>query len=174
MRFLAAVLALCCAAASSASPASGKRGGMDWKSAGVAGQYRCLIPPSWRAKSVSDGGMRYGDGILAVSVTRHGGNKDSQESFLGSLGSPRPKAAGTARVSGIQARMFKRQYRLNLRGDESPGAETEWIYEETALVPAAPDGFWVLSFESPSPTHQKTPEGLGLWKEFLRGFKIEP
>jgi len=118
--------------------------------------------------------MRYGDGSLAVSVVRHAGKEDSLEPILRSLGSPRPEAAGTVTVSGLKARLFKRQYLLHLTGDESPRPETEWLYEEIALVPAAPDGFWILSFESPSLTHRQKPAGLALWRKFLKGFRLEP
>ncbi|MDD5656885.1 MAG: hypothetical protein PHF00_06475 [Elusimicrobia bacterium] len=154
-----------------ATPACAKRVKMDWKSTGVAGQYRCQIPPDWLSMPASDGGTRYGDGLVWISVSRKTG---SEAEVLAAVPGDKPAPAGAAKTAAGAARLFQRQYEQVLRGEESSGPASSWVYEELALVPAGPNAFWLLRWRSSSPIYQDQPRGRDVWLRFLGGFRPLP
>lgn len=153
-----------------AAPACAKRGKMDWKSTGVEGRYRCSIPADWQSKTAFDGGMRYGDGIVWISVSHKAGE---DAAVLAALPGEKFKPSGNAKAAQGKARLFARQYEQVLRGEEGL-EDSSWIYEELALVPAGPKAFWLLRWRNPSPVYQDKPRGREVWLKFLAGFRAEP
>jgi len=159
MRFLTASWR--CTRNGVAGSAGGKRGhGLEERGRGAA--VPLSHPPAWRPSRPRTEGCATATAPWRSPwpAARQGGGLPG----LSGLARPsRPDRDGLRREGpALQAPVPA------LLGRRGGGGESEWIYEEIALVPAGKQGFWVLEFESPSPARQRSPRawrsGRSSWR----------
>ncbi len=146
---------------------------------GQQGLFRCSLPPGWRvtaSAAAPDPSVTYRQGGASIQVTRFGGKdsrfrrpQDFQDEYKTN---PSPlEAAGTAKVSGRAASLWRRQFDMPTDDEHGSRKKPGWIYEEHVVLPET-GRFWVISFERSS-RRPPGPKDLKVWRDFLSTFKLE-
>ncbi len=140
---------------------------MNWKTE-KNDLFSCELPEKWRGKTISSGeqGYFYTGGLLSIRAARlPGAIKD----YLAHRAAATPGLqASSVKVEGHLRQRLQWQYQTHPGPDERARA-SEWIYEETVLVPQN-FGFWELMLRSSSFVPQKEPSGNEIWQHFLKSF----
>ena len=144
-----------------------------WKTEKTPALFSCKIPEDWNRKKPlgTEPGAYYSDGMLSIEALRYGGKGSlysSPQEYRTSLRGKWSKSK--IAVSGRAGEKIHHQYRASLGGADS-ARQTQWIYEEIVFLPDK-NGFWVLDFKSPAFSPQDNPQGLNIWKEFLKSFRF--